>query len=672
MVSCGTPTYRADVVRLIHGDPRPIGPGFKEELVASDVNKEYPGRHQPIHPGSYVTVPHSAMLGEVGGLTLQAWVYCRASTKGVQSLICKRSAIGGYDLLLDERGCLALWIGAGKGQSELVSTNAPLQFSTWYFVAATFDAGTGYMTLFQDPLRDWPEVAGTARIGLLTSLRGVEKNKASVMIGNRFNGKIDSPKIFGRALAKDEIESLKGGDLPSSLSRHLLASWDFSVGTSSTKVTDTSGNEQHGCTVNNPARAVTGHNWTGKEVNFNLAPAEYGAIQFHDDDLEDAGWEVDFELKLPREWKSGVYAVRVRSGETEDHIPFFVRPSKGASSSRIALILPTLTYLAYANHLAREDGLISLYNCHSDGSDNLYASWRRPLLDFRPQSMFYLTGGPCHFSADLCLVDWLKIQGYDVDVFTDEGLHREGVDLIRRYRVVLTGSHPEYYTLKMLEGIDGYTQQGGRLMYLGANGFYWVTSIDPERPHIMEVRRGQAGAMVGTYNSGEGYHSTTGECGGVWRHRGWAPQRLVGIGTNSGCVVKALPYKRQPGSFNPRAAFIFEGIGKDELIGDFGLSLGGAAGHEMDRLDFSLGTPPHSLLLATATGYTDPWICREDDTANAARCDMVYFECPQGGAVFSVGSMTWVTSLSHNQYKNNVSRITQNVLNRFLAEAGCK
>ena len=54
MVSAELPTYRADIVRLIHGDPNPKGPGFKEELVEAPVNKDYAGRHQDLPNGSYV------------------------------------------------------------------------------------------------------------------------------------------------------------------------------------------------------------------------------------------------------------------------------------------------------------------------------------------------------------------------------------------------------------------------------------------------------------------------------------------------------------------------------------------------------------------------------------------------------------------------------------------
>jgi N,N-dimethylformamidase len=49
------------------------------------------------------------------------------------------------------------------------------------------------------------------------------------------------------------------------------------------------------------------------------------------------------------------------------------------------------------------------------------------------------------------------------------------------------------------------------------------------------------------------------------------------------------------------------------------------------------------------------------------RCDMVFFETPNGGAVFSVGSIAYCGALSHNSYDNNVSRITENVLRRFSA-----
>ena len=48
MVSCesGATSYRAELVRLICGDDRPDGPGYKEQKVAHPANRDYPGRRR--------------------------------------------------------------------------------------------------------------------------------------------------------------------------------------------------------------------------------------------------------------------------------------------------------------------------------------------------------------------------------------------------------------------------------------------------------------------------------------------------------------------------------------------------------------------------------------------------------------------------------------------------
>ena len=47
------------------------------------------------------------------------------------------------------------------------------------------------------------------------------------------------------------------------------------------------------------------------------------------------------------------------------------------------------------------------------------------------------------------------------------------------------------------------------------------------------------------------------------------------------------------------------------------------------------------------------------------RADMVYFDCPGGGAVFSVGSITFCGALPVNRFDNPVSRLLDNVIRRF-------
>ena len=725
MVSCERPNYRADIVRLIHGDENPKGPGVKEEVIETSVSGEYPGRTQAIHKGSYVIVPDSPFLRRAGGFTLQAWIYSTTPQKGVQGILTKWSAAdgAGYGLLVDEDGALALWIGDKGGRVEKFRAGHPLRAAEWYFVAGTYDGERGKVRLHQEPLTRWPLDDSRVVVERDTSIREAGEGDAAFLmagywergdsgkgvVGGHFNGKIDSPRLYSRALGREELESLKVGASPQAPGEALIAAWDFTADFSSTKVTDTGPHGLHGRTVNMPARAMKGHNWTGTEVNYNRAPKEYGAIYFHDDDLDDAGWEADFELTVLTQMRSGVYAARLRTDGGEDYVPFFVRPVRGTASAKIVFLVPTLSYLAYGNDrqlsnpdlpienispiIAKipypvqeqdkymiEQSLTSLYDLHSDGSGVSYSSRLRPILNMRPKYNWPVLGGyPSQLNADLHLLDWMEAKGHRYDVVTDEDLHFECVDLLAPYKVVVTGTHPEYWSGPMLEALESYLNGGGRLMYLGGNGFYWITSIDPEGRHTIEVRRWR-GTQAWEISPGEGYHSTTGELGSLWRFRGKAPQRLVGVGMTSQGIDRNSPYRRQPGSFDSRAAFIFEGIGEDELIGDFdSLVLEyGAAGFELDRVNHALGTPPHTLVLASSSGHSEAYqhVIEEVNYSNSkeggpsstlVKADMVYFEYPKGGAVFSVGSISWCGSLSYNQYDNNVSRITDNVLRRFAS-----
>jgi N,N-dimethylformamidase len=175
--------------------------------------------------------------------------------------------------------------------------------------------------------------------------------------------------------------------------------------------------------------------------------------------------------------------------------------------------------------------------------------------------------------------------------------------------------------------------------------------------------------------------SFTGEYSGLWRRQGrYAPQQIVGTGFTAEGFDLSSYYRRKPDSFDPRARFIFEGVADDDLIGDFGLVGGGAAGLELDRYDRALGSPPHALLLASSENHTATYLLVVEDilfnflgtdgTQNElVRADLVFFETPNGGAVFSASSMAWAGSLFHNNYDNNVSRITDNVLRRFTDPA---
>ncbi len=712
-------TYRADVVRLVHGDTNPAGPGFLEEVIDAGINGEYEARFQPTDCGSCVVVEDGGALRLDGAFTLHAFVMPTTPAKAGQGIL-GRYATGsstGYALTLDDGG-LALRVNG-----ETVKTRAAFYPWCWYSVAAVHD-GAGGVTLYArsvvnsansllSPIVPIPgeavvegSVAGApGDSGTAFTIGGLARDPGSSWVDSHYNGKVDRPKVWNRALAREELDAITAGGAPPE--EGLLAAWDFAADIDGDRITtdratDAGPNGLHGRCVNFPARAMTGWNWRGVEEVFHHAPEQYGAIHFHEDDLEDSGWETDIAWTVPDDLRSGVYALRLRQGEAEDWIMFVVLPPRGTARSKAAFLVPTASYLAYANeHIAHDVPVaqsifghtpviaeqdlwlyghsefgLSTYDVHTDGSGVHSSSARRPIAGLRPKFRTAI-GGPWQFPADLHLVCWLDRMGFEVDYVTDRELHDEGAELLGRYNVVFTGSHPEYYSTRMLDAWEEYLARGGRAMYLGSNGFYWIIEWHPEKEHLMEVRKCEYGSRAWQARPGEYHLQLNGERSGLWRGRARAPQKNFATGFTAEGFDHSSYYVQMPDARDPACAFIMEGIGPDERIGDFGLVGGGAAGYELDRYDLLLGTPPHTRLLAYSEGHSDnyPHVGEEiffnfpmmGGTMDfQVRADITYFTTKNGGAVFSTSSIAWCGSLLENDCDNNVSRMTANVLRRFM------
>src|SRR5262249_59990763 len=112
----------------------------------------------------------------------------------------------------------------------------------------------------------------------------------------------------GRALTRAEVGALAGdGPWPVGLETDVVGAWDFSADIATERMADSSPNRLDGETVNLPARAVTGHNWTGAEMDWKRAPGQYGAIHFDSDDLADPRPQTDFTLPLPAHFRTRLY-----------------------------------------------------------------------------------------------------------------------------------------------------------------------------------------------------------------------------------------------------------------------------------------------------------------------------------------------------------------------------
>jgi len=741
-VNCDGPAqYRAEMVRLIHGDTHPSGPGFKEAAVDVPANGTYPGRPQTIHAGSHGMVADRTPL-RVDSLTLQCWIWPTMPTKvdgywcpGEQMILGKWADGAGYGLFLDLHGRVCLRI---NGQT--LTAADPVRDRAWHFIAATYDAATGRAVLYHEPQiryaldpvpaplqTHFTEAISHTEVPFTFAAHpiGTTADRASRQPGgwtmtSHYNGKIDAVRLSNRALSRLEIETMKLGAAPgmderrgagpgAQLGAALVAAWDFGLQIPTRTIVDCGPYRLDGELVGLPARGMTGHNWSGAVTSWTVDHREYGAIHFHDDDVDDARWDVDFTLTVPAELPSGVYAVKLSTIDGDEaYVPFMVRTPLGRPQNTIAVIMSTTDYLAYANeHQATNFGSVeallyrtpimapeniflsvhreygySLYDTHSDGSGVHISSRLRPVLNVAPKYDSWLTQSPWQFNADLHLIDWLTEMGYDFDVVTDEDISYDGLERIEGYNVLLTGTHPEHKDGHYLDALAAYKERGGRLMYMGGDGFYWRHTFHPAygRGEVTELRRCESGIRPWQAQPGEYHHQSDGRLGGMWRFLGRDMAAVSGTSMVAQGFDIGTYFQRTPDSLDPRVAWAFQGIDYDERLGDFGLVGGGAAGAELDTVDTTLGSPPHTLLVATSAGlHTDAYLTVTEliltnapghtGTQNPRiRADMAFHETPNGGAVWAFSSIAYCGSLSHNNYDNNISRLTANVLDHFAQD----
>jgi N,N-dimethylformamidase len=107
----------------------------------------------------------------------------------------------------------------------------------------------------------------------------------------------------------------------------------------------------------------------------------------------------------------------------------------------------------------------------------------------------------------------------------------------------------------------------------------------------------------------------------------------------------------------------------------------GAAGFEIDRADPQAGTPEHTVALAAADTFTDayqtaierttaiaPWY-GGSDPRSGLRADMTITLGPNGGAVFTTGSISYASTLYFNNNRGDTATILANVIDGFLSDS---
>jgi hypothetical protein len=371
--------------------------------------------------------------------------------------------------------------------------------------------------------------------------------------------------------------------------------------------------------------------------------------------------------------RSGLYYLHAET-ETGDFFsfPWVVAPAK--PSAPICVLASTMTWNAY-NHFGGRSNYINAPHLPAtptvNGRQDLqryylagsYTEWRardeeyKPISWERPEpfnSVPRTTEATdpirgrqgCHLApAEWRLLAWLEREGYAYDFYSEHQLHNGEIDL-DAYKVVISQVHPEYWSRGMYDSIKAWVgTRGGHFMYLGGNGLNCeIEVLDDHRMHFKtHVISGPKGTgAVDPNDPSVVYDSRFGRT-----HESEA--NLLGVVFTETGVMTAAPYT----CLAPEHwVFTGTGLAQGDSFGEQSQHEripGGASGHETDKM--SPSSPPNTQLLA------------KGQNPEEGGAEMTIYETESGGAVFSVGSITWPACVLVDPH---ISRITSNVINRFL------
>lgn len=372
--------------------------------------------------------------------------------------------------------------------------------------------------------------------------------------------------------------------------------------------------------------------------------------------------------------RSGLYYFHAKGEKSGEFFsfPWVVAPVQPAAP--IAVLASTNTWLAYNNFGGRSNYVNAhrlpdepIVNARQDllryTAPGSFNDWGFPDDEYLPLSFERPEPGnrvraneeatdpiegrlQCGMApAEWRLLAWMEREGFAYDYYAEAQLH-DGTLNLDAYKVLVLSVHPEYWSRQMYQRVKEWVQRGGQLMYLGGNGLNCeVEYLDNDRLRFLTHLAPGSGGGLGmpdpknpdVYLESRMHRTLESEAS------------LLGVVCTDSGIMTAAPYRAIAVDH-----WVFEGTGLryGDLFGQASLHErihGGASGHETDKR--SPHSPPDTLLLAKGTNPDE------------GGSEMVYYETAAGGAVFSVGSITYVPSLLVD---DRISRITANVFKRFL------
>lgn len=364
--------------------------------------------------------------------------------------------------------------------------------------------------------------------------------------------------------------------------------------------------------------------------------------------------------------RSGLYYFRARTNSGQQFsFPWIVAPAR--PQAKLAVLASNITWNAYnpfggrsnyihADQLPATPTVNSRYELsryqNPDQGTWGYENYA-PLSFDRPEPFNHIEFGEritdpiegrqaCHLApAEWRLLGWLEREDFSYDYYAETQFDDGSLDL-SQYEVLITAVHPEYWTRRMYEKLKHWVfQEAGKLLYLGGNGLNCEVEIDSASSK-MTCHNGAIGSLWPAGMNNQDSRMAM---------RLESEANLLGVVFTPAGAMTGAPYRVIDAS---HWVFSDTGLANGDEFGVESLHMrcpGGASGHETDKR--SSASPANTHLLARGLNVDD------------GGAEMVIFDTPQGGRVFSVGSINYCASLPVDKH---ISTITKNVLKRWLTE----
>jgi hypothetical protein len=315
---------------------------------------------------------------------------------------------------------------------------------------------------------------------------------------------------------------------------------------------------------------------------------------------DDSNWQKSLDVVITPDWFPGIYMLKLVSSDGgQSMVPLTIRDD--GSHAAMMVQMPVTTWQAY----------------NAFGGANLYtgprgsASDRSKVVTFdRPYGG---DGAGEYFGREDRLVQQIESMGLDVTYTTDVDLHTHP-ELLLNHRVFVTGTHDEYWSLEMRNGVEGARDHGVNVVFMGANTSFRRIRLDnsPLGPYRHEVN--YRVASQDPLNGKDPARVTT-----SWRE----PPNARPESSMIGDYYECNPVDASMVIVDP-TFFLFAGTG----VAASSVWLH-AVGNEYDRVTPEVPTPGDIHVIAHS-----PVVCRNVHSFS----DMTYYTATSGAGVLATGT----------------------------------